>query len=251
MQEQAGSLVLLMGHQVTSVAKIELGSIGLTFVHAIIESLGELPNAEHRDRLEVFIALGPGFGFQIHIASLLNDIGHRHEGNWIVEGLTQSRTLFLEQLISFVCTASPLGGFDEVSGEQRQNRLKTLLARGLCTQNTPSLFHLAALLPTAVARSRDQVRLDLLPSDAFSLTCKRIQLGPEFLNDRIHGGPTRIEQPQRLRRHEVRQADGKREQVRLSHAFPQETLAAPVWRRPGAPSACGIACRTSDQKKKR
>ena len=54
MQEQAGSLALLMGQQVTSVAKIELGSIGLPFFHTVIAGKGEVPNAEHGDRLEVF-----------------------------------------------------------------------------------------------------------------------------------------------------------------------------------------------------
>src|SRR5215469_17210011 len=70
-----------------------------------------------------------------------------------------------------------------------------------------------------MSRSCEQMLLDLLPGYACSLSGKRIQLWPEILNDLIDGRATCIQQAQCLGLHIVRQAERKREQLRLGHGY--------------------------------
>ena len=183
MQEQTGRFALLVTGEVTHLAIDDLRPIGLSFFHAIIACKGKLSHREHGDRLELFVGLRPDLGFEEVVTGLLNDIGHRHIRVRVIEGLTQRGHFLLDQPIVFVSFAFALGRFDQLIGKQRQNGLKDLLARGLCPQNSARLFDLTALLAAAMPGSCDQILLHLLPGNAFSLSGKRIQLGPEVLDD--------------------------------------------------------------------
>src|SRR5262249_46250390 len=81
----------------------------------------------------------------------------------------------------------PLGGTDEAGREQGQDGLEDLLARGLGTQDSSRLLHLAALLPTAVAAAPGRILLHLLPGGTRALGSKAIQLRPEADQERIDG----------------------------------------------------------------
>ena len=198
-----------MGDQITHRPRVDLGSRGRSFFQAIIAGKGELTNRQNRNWLEVFIGLRPGFVFEEVVTGVFNDIGHGHGGVWVIEGRTQSGNLFLDQPVIFVRFSFSLSRLDQLSGEQREDGLKDLFARGLRSQNPPRLFHLTALLATPVARSCHQVSLYLFPGDAFPITSKLIEGHPELLDDHIDGEPTFISETQGLGLHTVRQAERK------------------------------------------
>src|SRR5215469_16214028 len=250
-QEEAGGGALLVAGEVTHLAKVDLGPIGLALFHPIVTSKGELPNREHRNRLEILIGRRPALRFEEVVASLLDHIGHRHVGVSVFHRLTQRGHFLLDQPIVFLSFPASLGRLDQLIGEQRQNGLEHLLARGLRAQDAPSLLELTALLTAAVPRSGDQLLFHLLPSNARSLSCKLIQLGPKVLDDGVDRRPTRIEQAEGFGLHAIWQADGERKHLRLSHALPPRLLATPVWHRPTTLVAGGTACRTIVPRRKR
>lgn len=91
-----------MCDQVTHLRIVDLGSIGLSFFQAIIAGKGELTNRQNRNWLEVFIGLRPSVVFEEVVTGLFKDIGHGHVGVRVIEGLTQSGHLFLDQPVIFV-----------------------------------------------------------------------------------------------------------------------------------------------------
>src|SRR5437870_2653550 len=79
LEEECGLLMYLTGRYVTKLRHLDPRPIGLSGVHAIITSKGELPYRKDGDPLELFIGRRKDACFQERITGLLDHIGQRHK----------------------------------------------------------------------------------------------------------------------------------------------------------------------------
>ena len=59
MQEEAGGGALLVRGEVTHLAKVDLGPIGLALFHPIVTGKGKYASRENRNRLKILVGRGP------------------------------------------------------------------------------------------------------------------------------------------------------------------------------------------------
>src|SRR5215471_10804190 len=110
----------------------------------------------------------------------------------------------------FARGALSLGGFDQAEGEQGHNGFKDLLATGLSTQHSSSLFHLIALLSAAMPGSADEMALHVLPGWPGPRTGEEVEVRPQLRDHLVNRHTACIQQTERRCLQLVGQTDRER-----------------------------------------
>ena len=228
LEREARPALFRSGGQVAALHHLDARPIGLPCVHPVVGGKGQLAHLLGRDGLHLLVGSRKGSCAQVVVAGLLDQIGHGYEGVRLLPHILllgpHRPHMLADQPVIFPGRTLPLRRADQFLREQGQDGLEDLLAAGLGPQDPPRLFHLTALLPTAVAAAPRHILLHLLPGWTRTLGGKAIQLWPQLQEQLTRGQAAGIQQPQRLGLEHLGQADGESEGVRV-HARPASSAA--------------------------